>query len=121
MALFSRGVIRAVVDPPSFLTTPQEPLRTTPLARDQANHDLPITSRLHETVVLDPVPRWTLRYLDGKHAVSDLAQLLIGTVERSEFEVSDDRGPIKELHLSGAGKIIDHSVTRLGENALLIP
>ena len=120
MAMFSRGVLRAVVDPPSFLATPVDPPRTTPLARDQAIHNLPITNRLHETVVLDPVPLWTLRYLDGKHSAGELVRLLIDAVKRGDFEVSDDQGPIKDLHSSIAGEIIDHALSRLAENALLV-
>jgi methyltransferase-like protein len=120
MTLYSKGVIRAVMDPPPFLTIPSDLPRATPLARAQAAQALPVTNRVHENVALDPVHRWTLQHLDGHHSVEDLIRLFSSAVQRGEFEVMEDGHPIEECNSDIGGRVIQHALNVLAENALLI-
>ena len=120
MTMFGKGIVRAALDPPSFVVTPGDLPLATPLARDQAQHDTAVTNRLHGAVKLDVVAHWLLPHLDGSRTREDLSTLVESAVASGQFQVTNNKQPVDSITRESAQQIVEHALKTLGANALLI-
>ena len=120
LTMVSKGVLRAMVDPPGFVSRSGPHPQATPLARDQAAQGLPVTSRLHESLQLDPVSRWLLPQLNGQVSQAQLVSLFRTAVRNGQFQVSSEGRSLSELDDASCQQVVQHSLSTLAGNALLV-
>lgn len=120
MTLFSRGLLLALIDPPSLTTRPGPQPQTTPLARLQARRGSVVTNRRHQSLQVSDLSRALLRRLDGTQDRPALADWLRGAIARGEFHVHRDEQPLSEIDDDTLQTILEAALNSLAESALLI-
>jgi methyltransferase-like protein/ubiquinone/menaquinone biosynthesis C-methylase UbiE len=120
MTLFSRGLLLALIDPPSLTTRPGPQPQTTPLVRLQARRGSIVTNRRHQSLQLSDLSRALVRRLDGTRNRSALADWLAGAVARGEFRVQREQQPLSEVDGRTLQTILEAALQSLAESALLV-
>jgi methyltransferase-like protein/cyclopropane fatty-acyl-phospholipid synthase-like methyltransferase len=120
MTLFIRGLLRAQIDPPLFVSAPGAQPCTTALARTQARRGEVVTNRRHETVRLADLTRALLPLLDGRHDRRSLLDWLRGAIARGEFRVLRDEAKLTDVDAATLEQILDGSLKTLAQCSLLI-
>jgi methyltransferase-like protein/ubiquinone/menaquinone biosynthesis C-methylase UbiE len=120
MKLFSRGLLLALIDPPTFATKPGPKPQATPLARLQTKRGNVVTNRRHQSVQLNDVSRALVCLLDGVHDRPALAAWLAGTIARGELQVHRDEQPLSEVDDDTLAEILEATLDALAQSALLI-
>ena len=81
---------------PGFVTEISDKPQASPVARLQAQSDLPITNLYHQNVTMDQFPRDLLGYLDGRHSHQDLLEIAVESVNQGLLEVAVNGAPVKD-------------------------
>ncbi|TVS15025.1 MAG: methyltransferase domain-containing protein [Planctomycetaceae bacterium] len=120
MTLFTRGLLRLAVDPPSLASAAGATPRVTPLARAQSRRGNLVVNRRHEMVRLADLSRALLLLLDGQHDRTSLLNWLAGAIARGEFRVHREDKPLTDLDDATLTEILDGTLQALSERALLL-
>jgi methyltransferase-like protein/SAM-dependent methyltransferase len=120
LILFSRRLLRVLVEgPPSARLAGPRP-EATPAARWQATHAGGVTNRRHEHVHLNDLNRCLLAKLDGRHDRAALGEVLRQALARGEVEVRRDGRLLGDLDENTLGQLVDHALSSLAEMSLLV-
>lgn len=120
LTLLSRRLLRVSVDGPRCAQPPGAHPQATLTARWQATRTEGVTNRRHEHLKLNDLNRCLLPRLDGRHDRQALIGVLREAVAEDKFQVSRDGKPLTDLDDATLGRILDHALNDLAENALLI-
>jgi methyltransferase-like protein len=120
LTLLSRRLLRVWVEGPTCVPTPGPQPRASPVARWQAGRPGGVTTRRHEHVDLNEMNRSLLAHLDGRHDRAALVEVFRQAVARGEFQVRLDGQVLDQVSESVLGRLVDHALARMAENALLI-
>ncbi len=120
LTLLSRRLLRVWVEGPTCVPTPGPRPRATAVARWQAGRPGGVTTRRHEHVDLNEMNRSLLAHLDGRHDRAALVEVLRQAVGRGEFQVRLDGQVLEQVGEPVLGRLVDHSLVRMAENALLV-
>lgn len=120
LTLFSRRLLRLSVDAPCCVRKIGPHPRATAAARWQATGPDGVTNRRHEHLNLNDLNRFVLARLDGRHDRNSLIGELREAFASGQFQASRDGQPVTNLGEAELGRIADHALNDLAENALLI-
>jgi methyltransferase-like protein/cyclopropane fatty-acyl-phospholipid synthase-like methyltransferase len=120
MALYSRRLLRVLVDAPRCTTRISGFPMVTPLARWQASQGQSTANRRHESLRLTEPSRHVVPHLDGRHDWDALKAILGQAVEQGALEVSRDGQRLDQVEPETLHQILDHTLRWLAENALLV-
>jgi methyltransferase-like protein len=118
--LYAKGILRALVDPPKFVTTVSQRPTSSPLARLQAGQQPWVTNRRHESIRLQGAAHSLLPCLDGQHDRAALLAALQKSLDRGEFDVQREGQPLRHVDRDTLGRILDATLEKLAMNALLV-
>lgn len=121
LTLLSRRLLRASIDAPRCVRTISQYPQATAVARWQATRTDGVTNRRHEHLKLNDLNRCLLARLDGRHDRKALIEALREAIAAGKFEVSRDGQPLASIDENTLGRITDHALNELAENALLSP
>jgi SAM-dependent methyltransferase len=120
MTLYSRRLLRVLVDaPPCTARISSLPL-VTPLARWQARQSDSAVTRRHESLRLTDPGRCLVPHLDGRHDRAALSEVLRQAVAQGQLEVRRDGQLLEQIEPETLHRILDHTLRWLAENALLV-
>jgi SAM-dependent methyltransferase len=120
MMLYSRRLLRVLVDAPPCTTRISGFPLVTPLARWQASQGDSTVNRRHESLRLTDPARCLVPHLDGRHDPAALGELLGQAVTHGQLEVRRDGQPLDQLGPETLNRILDHTLRWLAEKALLV-
>ncbi len=107
---------------PAFVTTVSERPVASAVARYEARRSDRVANLRHERVHLDPLGRYVLPYLDGRHSREDLWALLDGLIERGSLrlQAEGDAPTSKETLREQVRKELENTLGWLARAALLV-
>ena len=120
LTLFSRRLLRVLVEgPPSARLAGPRP-EATPAARWQATRAGGVTNRRHEHVHLNDLNRCLLAKLDGRHDRPALRVALREALASGDVEIRREGQLLSEVDESTLGQLVDHALASLAEMSLLV-
>ncbi|MBL9124281.1 MAG: class I SAM-dependent methyltransferase [Planctomycetaceae bacterium] len=120
LRLLARGVLKASVSPPDFVTSASPQPRATLVARRQAATRGVSTNRLHRQVALEPLARVVLPLLDGAHDRGALAQAIRAANERGDVQLRLRGEPLADPDDETLARLVERTLNELAQQALLI-
>jgi SAM-dependent methyltransferase len=120
LTLYSRRLLRVLMDAPRCTTRISDLPMVTPLARWQATGGDSTVNRRHESVRLTDPSRCLMPHLDGGHDREALREVLRQAVTHGPLEVRRDGQRLDRIGPETLDRILDHTLRWLAENALLV-
>lgn len=120
MTLYSRSLLNATVESPTFVVAPGERPVATSLARLQAQQGDCVTSRRHMLIRLQYLTRKIILHLDGQHDRSSLYDIVEQSVANGEFEIHVDGQPVPHIDRATVVFLVEEALKTLGSSALLV-
>jgi methyltransferase-like protein len=118
------GVVEWRLTPVAFTTAIGTSPATTAFVRLQANEGYKVTNMRGENVTLDEIHRQTLKLLDGKRDVAQLADHLMSALKKGSLVLQreGDKAPVTEEKEMRAllGPALDKVLLNLAKKALLL-
>jgi methyltransferase-like protein/SAM-dependent methyltransferase len=107
---------------PTFVTSASERPVASALARYQARESDRVANLRHERVHLDPLGRYILPHLDGRHTREDLLALLDDLIAKGALRLrgEGDEAPSMETLRRRIQEELDHALAWLARAALLV-
>ncbi len=117
------SLLRLSMQPPHVAASNAERPLASPLARQQAVRQQPITNLRHESIVVSPFDRHLLPLLDGTR---DRTALLTGLFERYQqglLSISQEEQPVEDPARAQAilAVLLDQQLPTLAQASLLLP
>jgi SAM-dependent methyltransferase len=120
MMLYSRRLLRVLVDCPRCTTQISGFPTVTPLTRWQARQGDSVANHRHESLRLTDPSRCLVPHLDGRHDRDALREILGQAVTNGPLEVRREGELLDQVGTETLDRILDHTLRWLGEKALLV-
>ena len=92
MRMVLAGLFKLHLDEGEYADNISSSPKTTLLIRELSKHNSRVPNLRHESLLLQPVERMILQYLDGQHSHTDIFKDIEHKIKKGEVQVTDEKG-----------------------------